>query len=78
MACKELGLRPSTGPRALASCIGSVTRWGLAQIVVCGMEIASSWPLRSKIDPRSPGRTTVLILWALPSATYRPEETPWM
>ncbi len=52
--------RPSVEAIARASALGSVTTWGSAYTAFAGRDIASSWPLRSKIVPRSAG---IVIRW---------------
>ncbi len=59
----------AAAPSVAAVPAGSPTSLGLAMIVFFGTDSASSTPLRSKIVPRSAGRTVSLVRCARPAAT---------
>src|SRR3954453_4611445 len=72
MSCVEVW---RIGARRRAVRGGSFTWYGVATTSTASSETASSRPLRSRIDPRSPGTGTVSVCWLWASALSPP---PWI
>src|SRR3954452_8013806 len=72
MSCVEVW---RIGARRRAVRGGSFTWYGVATTSTASSETASSRPLRSRIDPRSPGTGTVWVCWLWASALSPP---PWI